>query len=119
MDEDAGVFLLVALIVGAVIAVPVVAGIVLYSRDYRVDATVTDTRCEVGEVQVRTKAFGIDHTAKGVPSAACAQLEEGNFVQYRIRTQRTTVYDTEGGRCLYDSETGANCGAGFAFPVLP
>ncbi len=105
-----GAFGLVLGIVGGLIGVAVVAGVVLYATDYRVDATVQETRCDLLQVKVKTKALGIEHTVTQVPAQQCGLLEPGNFVQYRLRSQRTTLYDHEGGDCLYDSKTGAYCG---------
>lgn len=73
-------------------------------------AAVSETRCELLQVKVHTRLFGIDHTVQDVPVQQCNALEPGNFVQYRVRSQRTTLYDREGGQCLYDSETGLYCG---------
>ncbi|MEK6976582.1 MAG: hypothetical protein AABY18_09600 [Candidatus Thermoplasmatota archaeon] len=83
-----------------------ILGALLYVADYKVDATVEDTRCDVLEVTVRTKQFGLEHTVRGIPVTQCLLLEPGNFVEYRIRTQRTTLYESEGGDCIYDSKTG-------------
>lgn len=97
-------------IAGSLLGVAVVAGAGMYAADYRVDATVQETRCDLLQVKVHTRLFGLEHTVKEVPADQCSVLEPGNFVQYRIRTQRTTLYDREGGECLYDSETGPYCG---------
>ena len=85
-------------------------GAYLYFDDYRVEATVQETRCAEGEVDVKTKLFGIEHTVADVPLQQCGMLERGNFVEYRVRSERTTLYDVEGGQCIYDSLTGPFCG---------
>ena len=121
MDED-GVIGLAFWIVGGVLGLLVVTGVVLYAVDYKIEADVEQTRCAEGEVDVKTKLFGIDHTVKGVPADQCGILEAGNHVEYRIRSQRTTLYESEGGRCIYDSKTGPYCGqagsSGGLFDVL-
>lgn len=85
-------------------------GAYLYATDYKVDATVTGKDCAAGEVDVKTKLFGLEHTVADVPMQQCALLEKGNFVEYRIKSERTTLWDVEGGRCIYDSRTGPGCG---------
>lgn len=100
----------IAILLAVLVAGVLVTGIVLYAVDYRIDATVQETRCDLLQVTVKTKQFGIEHTVRDVPADQCGVLEPGDFVQYRIRSQRTTLYDEEGGRCLYDSETGPYCG---------
>lgn len=102
----------VLVVLAVLVAGLLVTGVVLYAVDYRIDATVQETRCDLLEVKVKTKQFGIEHTVRDVPVDQCGVLEPGDFVQYRIRSQRTTLYDEEGGRCLYDSETGPYCGQG-------
>lgn len=84
----------------------------LYATDYKVDATVTSTDCAAGEVGVKTKLFGLEHTVPDVPVQQCALIKPGNFVEYRIKSERTTLWDIEGGRCIYDSLTGPGCGGG-------
>ena len=109
-------------IVGGLLGIVLVGGAILYATDYKVDATVQETRCDLLQVKVQTKLFGLDHTVKDVPLDQCNVLEPGNFVEYRIRSQRTTLYDREGGQCLYDSQTGPYCGErgsmGGGFPLL-
>ena len=51
------------------------------------------------------RQFGLEHTVQDVPLAQCLLLEPGDYVKYRIRTQRTTLYDASGD-CVYDSGTG-------------
>lgn len=97
-------------IVGGLLGAALVAGAVLYAIDFQVDATVQETDCDLLQVKVQTKLFGIDHTVTDLPADQCRAISPGNFVEYRLRTQRTTLYETEGGDCLYDSETGPYCG---------
>ena len=103
-------------IVGGLLGLAVIGGAVLYASDYRIDATVQQTHCERGEVEVKTKTLGIDHTVSGVPSQQCGALEAGNFVEYRVKSKRTTIFDAEGGQCIYDSVTGPSCGQS-SFPL--
>lgn len=90
----------------ALLAVVAGIGFVLYLADYKVEANVQETHCQHGEVHVKTKQFGIEHTVKDIPMHECVLLKPGSFVEYRIRTQRTTLYVSEGGDCVYDSATG-------------
>jgi hypothetical protein len=92
-----GVFLLLFLLA--------VAGSALWATDYTVKADVQETRCDASEVTVRTRQFGVEHTVLDVPLTQCLLLEPGDYVEYRIRTQRTTLYDADG-ECIYDSSTG-------------
>jgi hypothetical protein len=82
-----------------------VAGAALWATDYKVTADVEDKRCDALQVTVRTRQLGIEHTVQDVPLAQCLLLEPGDYVEYRIRTQRTTLYDATGD-CVYDSVTG-------------
>lgn len=89
----------------AVLTLVAAAGFVLYLQDYKLEAHVQDTRCERSEVEIKTKQFGIVHTVTEVPLNECLVLQVGSFVEYRIRSQRTTLYLSEGGDCVYDSQT--------------
>jgi hypothetical protein len=96
-------FVLVVLVVS-------VAGL-LYASDFAVEATVVDKDCgpllgDNGQVTVRTKLFGIEHTMGGLPASQCSLVQQDNFVEYRIRSGRTSLYESEGGRCIYDSVDG-------------
>jgi hypothetical protein len=94
--------------VGGLVGILFLIGLVLYLSDYGVEATVQERRCAnpTSYVDVKTKAFGIQHSAE-VPIDVCMQLREGNFVVYHIRSQQTTVYVREGGDCIYDTVKGA------------
>ena len=81
-------------------------GAILWATDYKVEADVTDTRCDALQVTVKTRQFGVQHTVQDVPLDQCLLIEPGDFVEYRIRSQRTTLYDA-GGECVYDSRTGS------------
>lgn len=82
-----------------------VAGAALWASDYAVTADIEQTRCDVSQVLVRTRQFGLEHTVEDVPITQCLLLEPGDFVEFRIRTQRTTLYDADG-QCVYDSVSG-------------
>lgn len=97
------------------IATVLVLGVVgtggyLYMTDYALEATVQGTNCTAGEVEVKTKMFGLEHTVPDVPAQQCAVLAPGNFVEYRVKSERTTLFESEGGACIYDSKTGPFCG---------
>lgn len=101
-----GVLGWVAGLAGVLVAGLAVTGVILYVTDYKVDATVQETDCMLSQVKVHTKQFGLDHTVTDIPVHECLLLKPGHFVEYRIRTQRTTLYTSEGGDCIYDSVTG-------------
>jgi hypothetical protein len=115
-----GLGLVVALVAGAGIA---------YSTDYGLEATVVGKDCgssggngggqvlpladpeaqAAPSVTVKTKIGGLRHT-QGLAPQYCQAVQQGNFVIYHIRSGRTTLYETDGGRCIYDSGSGlANC----------
>lgn len=108
-----GLFNLVGTIAGILVLTAVGTGVYLYASDYKVGATVQDTNCADNEVMVKTKQFAITHTVKDVPFTECSQLAPGSFVEYYVRSQRTTLYASEGGECLYDTQSGVRCGKGF------
>lgn len=89
----------------AVLFLAAVAGGILWATDYEVKADVEETRCDVSQVTVRTRQFGVVHTVDDVPLTQCLLVEPGDYVEYRIRTQRTTLYDANGD-CVYDSIQG-------------
>ncbi len=102
------------LAVAGLVAVAVAAGGYLYATDYAMEATVKEKSCAFpitlpdaqNQVAVRTKVFSIDHTVTDVSDAVCGILRPGNFVEYHIRSGRTVLYESEGGDCLWDSESG-------------
>ncbi|MBI2078258.1 MAG: hypothetical protein HYT80_07820 [Euryarchaeota archaeon] len=93
----------------AVLLVVLVLGIGIwaYASDYAVEATVTKKDCAAAKpvVFVKTKMFGIEDSTE-VSGHECGIIQVGNFVRYHLRTQRTIVYQAEGGTCVYDSATG-------------
>lgn len=108
-------------IVGLAIVLAAVAG-GLYLNDYAIEATVIDKDCgssggvfgggATSKVTVRTKAFGIEHTLKDFDNSKCQILragEDGNFAVYHVRSERTILYEREGGSCIYDSAKGLGC----------
>lgn len=115
--DDSGVLGLVALLAIGGGALVVGTGIYLYASDYVLTADVTDKECHgpssglLNTVSVKTRAFGIDRTVAGIGFDQCQIVGEGDYVEYHIRTKRTTLYDADGS-CLYDTETGAFCGQG-------
>lgn len=95
-------------VVGLVVVLAAIGG-TMYASDFAIEATVVDTECGflggTREITVKTKLFGIEHTLEDVPEEQCTTVREGNFAVYHIRSGHTTLYDREGGNCLYDSET--------------
>jgi hypothetical protein len=114
MDDAAALGLvagiLIALAVGAV-----GTGVYLYATDYMLTADVQDKACGgpiVPDVQnvvaIKTRMLGIDHEVKGIPDQQCLLLNEGDYVEYHIRTKHTTLYRSNGA-CVYDTEAGTAC----------
>jgi hypothetical protein len=104
---------------GLVVALAAFAGIV-YATDYGLEATVVGKDCgatgggggtpfplAAPSVTVKTKVGGLRHT-QGLPAQQCAVVQVGNFVIYHIRSGRTSLYQSEGGSCIYDSVGGVN-----------
>jgi hypothetical protein len=103
---------------GAVVALVAFAGIV-YATDYGVQATVVSKDCGTGgagggggvfplaapSVTVKTKVGSLRHT-QGLPAEQCAAVPVGGFVVYHLRSGRTSLYQSEGGACIYDSAGG-------------
>ena len=117
MDDAAlvGVLVVAALVVfGGIVG----TGAYLYATDYVLKADVQDTLClgplqpdDANVVSVKTRVLGLDHDVKGIPDQQCQLLSEGNYVEYHVRSRHTTLYEEEGGRCIYDSLTGVLCQA--------
>jgi hypothetical protein len=107
---------------GLLVAV-VAGGAILYATDYGLEADVVGKDCSgtgggapgsplpLGSpsVTVKTKLGGLRHT-QSLPAQQCAVVQVGNFVVYHVRSARTSVYQAEGGSCIYDSTGGpAGC----------
>lgn len=117
-DENAlGVVAWVVVGLVSLVGVLGAAAGILYASDYGIEATVVDKACGGGVftsgansvVTVKTRMFGIEHTVKGMDDALCSGLragQDGNFVIYHVQSERTILYEREGGACLYDSRTG-------------
>lgn len=102
-------FLRVALlVVGAIVVVAALWGIALYSNDAAVNADVTKKSCDLtgaNTITAVTRIGHVSHTAS-VDYASCRAVPVGAFVVYHVRSQRTTVFATQGGPCIWDSVTG-------------
>lgn len=102
-------------VIGLVVLLVVGAGafgVFAYATDYGVEATVSKKECSSvpPKVTVTTKALSIVHTVD-VTDQQCFVIKQGNFVKYHIRSERTIVYEKEGGRCVYDSVSTTSCTA--------
>lgn len=112
-----GIIKLVILgVVGLVVLLGGIGGI-YYATDGAVDATVTDKQCGFngGTVTVVTEfpIPGIEHTLQDVPSNQCSVINKGNFVRYHLQSERTSIWQSEGGACVYDTEYGVGgCSGG-------
>lgn len=87
----------------------VVAAVVggLFMADTPVGGTVENKDCVENIVSVKTDFFGITSDAEVGP-AQCASIQEGNYVKYYIRSERTSIFDVKDGNCIYDTENGPN-----------
>lgn len=75
-----------------------------YAADYGVHATVTEKDCSlrIPLITVKTEVLGLQDKAQ-VSTTQCALIERGNYVVYHLRSQRTIIYESKGGDCLFDS----------------
>lgn len=107
--------LVVRVALGLLVAL-VAGGAIVYATDYGLEAEVVAKDCgattpggafplAAPSVTVKTKLGGLRHT-QGLPAQQCAVVQVGNFVVYHIRSGRTSLYESEGGACIYDSEGG-------------
>jgi len=98
-----GTIVRVALIV---VVVVVALGGFLFATDYGLAATITKKDCSSNPptITAKTNSFGIVHTMP-VSGQQCGIIQPGNYVIYHIRSQHTTVYDRQGGRCMFDTTT--------------
>ncbi len=82
-----------------------------YATDGAVGATVTDKDCGVGpgatsEVTVTTSfpIPGVTTTLKEFDNTQCSAVTvDRTYAEYHLRSERTILYESEGGPCLYDS----------------
>ncbi len=95
----------------ALVLLVLVVGTAMYASDYGAEANVTGKDCNANPptVDVKTKLFGVKRTVD-VERQQCFIIEQGNFVVFRIRSAHTTIYEFEGGKCIYDTKTGPACG---------
>jgi hypothetical protein len=117
-DMDDNGLGLIALILVAVVGLVVLLGVVAggyYATDGAVTATVTGKDCgsitsSTGSVDIRTgfPVPGIPHTIPDMPRDKCQLVQAGNFVQYHLRSERTSIWASEGGACIWDTEFGPN-----------
>ena len=117
MDDSALVGVIVA-IAGVLVAGTAGTGAYLYATDFTLKADVKDKLClgplaadDGNAVSIKTRLMGFDHDVRGIPDQQCQLLSEGNYVEYRVRSRHTTLYEEEGGKCIYDSVTGVLCDA--------
>lgn len=115
MDDKAfGLIAWIAVGVAGLIVVVAAIGGIMYMADTPIGATVVDKDCgsspfgATSKVTVETKfpIPGIEHTIKDFDNTICNTLragENGNFAEYYLKSERTVLYDREGGACLYDS----------------
>lgn len=91
---------------------------ILYVVDYGVQATVVAKQCSTGTagifgspagpgtITVQAKLVPLKYTMKNVPAQQCNSVQVDNFVIYHVRSERTSLYQADGGSCIYDSVHG-------------
>lgn len=96
----------------AMVAVLAVIGGIAYVADYGVDAKVTKVERAGGTctVTVEPKLLPVSHTVTDLDAQTCFVVQEGNAVRYHVRSERTLLFDSDGGPCIYDTKTGVGCG---------
>ncbi|MGB1698202.1 MAG: hypothetical protein ACPHK8_07360 [Thermoplasmatota archaeon] len=77
----------------------------LFIFDAPVGGTVEDKDCINNLVDVKTDFFGLTSSAE-VGAAQCASIQAGNYVKYYLRSERTSIFESKGGACIYDTENG-------------
>jgi len=99
-------------IVLLLVALAVVGGALAWMADYGVEATVTRTDCvpsfggdAASTVSVQANLVPLGADVK-LPYQQCVALQNGNFVIYHVRSGRTSLYQRQGGPCIYDSAGG-------------
>ena len=91
------------------IAVAAVAAGAAYAADYGLEAEVVSKQCSLlgaSSITVETKVLGLRHTAGGMGHQVCTVVQSGNHIVYHVRSGRTSLYESEGGACLYDTVGG-------------
>ena len=99
--------LVLLLVLGGLLAL----GLIFYASDRAIAADVVEKRCPAfgpGEVVSETRLFGIRHTTP-VSATQCAVVPLNAYALYHLRSGHTIIYESEGGRCIWDSKIGAAC----------
>lgn len=100
---------LIKLIISAVVGIFVLLlaiGGIAYAADYGVEATVVDKNCVANEIVINPKYVGQDVTVPDIPPQQCSVIQKGNYLKYHVRSERTSIWASEGGSCVYDTEHG-------------
>lgn len=118
-DEQAiGLILWIIIAVGGLVAILGATAGILYANDFAIEATVIDKECAgaggifgngsagSNSVTVQTRLFGIEHTLADIPNDQCLLIQEDNFVRYRVQSERTSIWESEGGSCIWDTANG-------------
>ncbi len=113
-DQGVGLIAWILIAVVGLVAAVGVAGGVMYANDTAVGAKVVDKECKGSLLSTQPQSSvtietqfpvpGIVHTVEQVDNNACHSLTEGrSFIEYHIQSGRTILYESQGGKCLYDT----------------
>ncbi len=112
MDDNAFATLTIVLMVcGGLLGVVVIGGGIAYAADVQLSATIQDKDCQPlgpSTVEVETKFLAFKADVE-IEYDQCLILKKGNYVEHHIRTEHTTIYEVEGGACIWDTEKRYPC----------
>jgi hypothetical protein len=116
--DDSGLVGVIVAIVAVLAAATAGTAGYLYATDAILKADVKGTLClgplqpdDDNTISVKTRLLGLDHDVTGVPDQECQLVDQGNYVEYHVRSRHTTLYERQGGKCIYDTLTGVLCQA--------
>ncbi|HVL49571.1 MAG TPA: hypothetical protein VM889_13530 [Candidatus Thermoplasmatota archaeon] len=94
-------------VLGGVVLILVLGGGYAWTSDYGFEATVTEKRATSdGGVIVLTPKVLPTTVEQNLAREAFCMIKVGNFVVYNIQSERVRVYESEGGRIIYDTANG-------------
>lgn len=87
------------------VAAAVIGGLFIF--DAPVGGTIAHKKdcASEGLVAVETDFFGLKADVD-VGIARCTSIQVGNYVEYHLRSGETSIYESKGGACIYNTENG-------------